>query len=93
MYNYGRRRAKKDKWVYMRKWSVRQVVAHSYKNEVNKEVERLSGGRPGSKAFMAHFQQGVKNVMEELSEEELAEAADQAEEWNVAAPPPEVQAR
>ena len=73
-------------------WTLAGVGKELYGKQIAIETERLSGGRPGSKEFLASYSQGWANVREWLSEEQLAELTRLAGEWN-ASPPKDIQAK
>lgn len=73
-------------------WMLAGVGKKLYGKQISIETERLSGGRPGSKEFLASYMQGWANILEQLSKEQLAKLARLAREWN-ASPLKDIQAK
>lgn len=69
------------------------MVLHKKKAEVEEEVRRLSGASPGSKEYIKWFQEGLKNVCQNLNEVEKVEMMEEVESWNNRSPPGNVQSR
>jgi hypothetical protein len=80
------------KFGYVKAISTRFVVAHLRQEQIHEVVTRLAkGAPPGSRAFLAKYQQGLKEVMMGLTEVEKDEYKALAEEWTNVVPPPDVQ--
>ncbi|EDR07823.1 uncharacterized protein LACBIDRAFT_298027 [Laccaria bicolor S238N-H82] len=89
--NHGRR-IRMPKFGYVKLISTRYVVAHLRQEQIHEVVTRLAkGAPPGSRAFLAKYQQGLKEVMGGLTDAEKEEYKGLAEEWTNAVPPPDVQ--
>jgi len=80
------------KFGYVKVISTRFVVVHLRQEQIHEVVtRRAKGALPGSRAFLAKYQQGLKEVMAGLTEAEKEEYKAMAEEWTNAVPPPDVQ--
>ncbi|EDQ98900.1 uncharacterized protein LACBIDRAFT_335564 [Laccaria bicolor S238N-H82] len=80
------------KFGYVKLISTRYVVAHLQQEQIHEVVTRLAKGvSPGSRVFLAKYQQGLKEVMGGLTDAEKEEYKGLAEEWTNAVPPPDVQ--
>jgi hypothetical protein len=90
MYNNGRSRQDK-KLTRARKFTFRHVVAYKHKEELEDKVRTLSGSAPGTTEYIAKYQAGLKNLCDEMSDEDIEEYRMTAKEWNEQAPPEEVQ--
>lgn len=73
-------------------WSVRRVVCRMKKVDIQAVTERLSGAKPGDTAYMKKYQNGVTEVMNSLTEEDLAEFEAMAVSWSKNGCTPEMQA-
>lgn len=90
-YNHGRR-PQVRRFGYVKPISLKYVVGHLKQDEVYAKVKELSrGAPPGSQAFLAKYQQGLKSVLDRLSASERLEYQMIAKEWTNQAPPAEVQ--
>ncbi|EDR06209.1 uncharacterized protein LACBIDRAFT_329028 [Laccaria bicolor S238N-H82] len=86
------RRIRMPKFGYVKLISTRYVVAHLRQEQIHEVVKRLAkGAPPGSRVFLAKYQQGLKEVMGGLTDAEKEEYKGLAEEWTNAIPPPDVQ--
>jgi hypothetical protein len=90
-YNHGRKRASKDKLNYVRKWTLKLVVGHVKKAEVEEICREETQALPGTQEYIAGYQKALAKVVEDLDEEELSEFQDMVKEWNENKPPPEMQ--
>jgi hypothetical protein len=90
MYNNGRQR-KEKKLGKTRKYTFRHVVAYDRKDVLEEEVRALSGAAPGTVAYFAKYQAGLKSVCDMLNEDEIEEYSKIAKEWNEEMPAKEVQ--
>lgn len=80
------------KFGYVKLISTRFVVAHLRQDQIHEVVTRLAkGAPPGSRVFLAKYQQGLMEVMAGLTDAEKEEYKGLAEEWTNAVPPPDVQ--
>ena len=78
-------REEKKKWT--RSWTVRMVTGQLKKNE----VEKLVGETAGSGPYLRNYPAALSKVVSQLSEEEKANYALLAREWNKAGPPRHIQ--
>ena len=53
----------------------------------------LTGGKAGDKEMIGNYQAALNTVMKGLTDEELQEAEETAEDWTNKAPPADVQAK
>jgi hypothetical protein len=58
------------------------VVGQLKKAEVVEVVKQISQDKPGGPGYLANYQPGLKVVVAGLSDNELAEMASIAEQWN-----------
>ena len=74
--------------------SLKYVVGHLKQDELYSKVKELVGGAPpGSRAFLAKYQQGLKCLLDNLSPSERIEYQVIAKQWTNEAPPVGVQKR
>lgn len=67
-------------------------MANVKQQEVYAKITHLAGGAPpGSKAFLAMYQKGLRCIVDELSPTEKKEYQEMAKEWAEECPPPDVQ--
>lgn len=59
--------------------------------EVQEVVEKLSGDIPGSRAYTAKYQTGLKQVAEKLTDAEKEELFELAKQWTEESPPEQLQ--
>ena len=70
------------------------MLAHLKQDELYSKVKELSGGAPpGSRAFLSKYQQGLKILLDSLSEAEKKEYQTVASQWTNDAPPPDIQTK
>ena len=70
------------------------MIAHFKQDELYSKVKELSGGAPpGSHDFLAKYQQGLKFLLDNLSESEKAEYQTVASQWTNDAPPADIQTK
>jgi len=69
------------------------VIYHRHRDEVMQRIEEETGAKPGEKGMFKHYQAAIRDVMDEMPEEEVEKARETAEEWSNRFPPPDVQAR
>jgi hypothetical protein len=90
-YNHGRKRNQRDKWNYIRKWTVKKVVAHEMKREIEDICKEETQALPGTRDYITGYQKALAQVVEGLDETEVAKFQDMANEWTKKSPPIEVQ--
>lgn len=74
-------------------WSIRRVTCKMKKVEIQTVTQRLSGGAiPGDTEYMKEYQNGVTEVMNSLTEEDLTHFQALAESWSKHGCTPEAQA-
>lgn len=80
--------------TYFRAWTVKKVVGHEKKAEVESECHRLSGGaRNGSRDWIAVYQAALKTVTDNLTSDELKDYQQKAKDWTEKSPPENEQRR
>jgi hypothetical protein len=90
-YNHGRKRNHRNKVNYIRKWSLKKVVGHIKKVEIQEICQEDTGCLPGTKGYISGYQKALASVVEELSPTEEAKLQALAEEWTQRSPPVELQ--
>jgi hypothetical protein len=93
LYNNMKKKKRKEAIKYGKKWNSRMVVYQQRRDEVMKRIEQQTGAKPGEPGMFKHYQAAIKDVIDEMPEEELERAKQTAEEWSNSYPPPEVQAK
>ncbi|KAH9012165.1 hypothetical protein EDB85DRAFT_2159239 [Lactarius pseudohatsudake] len=78
---------------FTRRWSARNAFYHENKEEVTQLTQKLSGGVPGSEAFLGALQDATTSLWKKLSIEEQEPYADIAKEWSEDKPPRDIQAK
>lgn len=78
---------------YGKRWNSRMVIYHQKREEVMKRIEEKSGAKPGEPGMFKHYQATIREVIDEMPDEELEKARETAEEWSTSYPPPDVQAK
>jgi len=68
-------------------FSVRDVVKVTFKDRIYDLVSKETDQSVGHKNWIKHYPTALSNVIDELTETELAEAESTAEEWNNNRPP------
>lgn len=91
LYNYGRKRDRRDKITYVRRWNLNQVVGHMKKAEIQELCKEETGSKPGTKKYLSGYQKVLGKVMEELTPDEVLGFKEMAREWSEKSPPKEVQ--
>ncbi|KAH9012087.1 hypothetical protein EDB85DRAFT_1900550, partial [Lactarius pseudohatsudake] len=84
---------KKVAKTFTRRWSARNAFYHENKEEVTQLAQKLSGGVPGSEAFLGALQDATTSLWKKLSIEEQEPYADIAKEWSEDKPPRDIQAK
>lgn len=68
-------------------YTIRDVVKENYRSLVDKEIPYKSG----KVDYLARFQAAVTTVLKNMSEKDLEEVEDMAEQWNREGAPSELQ--
>lgn len=63
------------------------------KTQISSLIEANWPVKAGEPDFIKHYQAGVKLYMERMTEEEMGEAKQLAEEWNKTSPPDNIKAK
>jgi hypothetical protein len=93
-HRYGRKTESQQGFQWMRKWTIRQVIAKEYKSRHKELIQTASGGaKPGSSEYLKHYHTCLSTLIDELDDEVLSKAARDAEIWSMLAPPKEIQAK
>ncbi|KAG1738082.1 uncharacterized protein EDB91DRAFT_1249378 [Suillus paluster] len=64
-----------------RKWTYRAVVGSLRKKELLKKIEDETGVKPGEPEMMNHYAKYLAEMVNSLTEKEVEEATEMAEEW------------
>ncbi|KAH8984884.1 hypothetical protein EDB86DRAFT_2833346 [Lactarius hatsudake] len=88
-YSHPHRQLIKFTW----KWSARNAFYHENKEEVMELAKKMSGGIPGSQAFLGALQDAMTSLWRELSSEGQEPYVEIAKEWSEDKPPRDVQAK
>ncbi|KAA1466788.1 hypothetical protein DENSPDRAFT_876810 [Dentipellis sp. KUC8613] len=92
LYVHGRKRQVNAGTKCVRRWSRKGVTAHYHKAEIHEEILRLApGSKPGTPAYIKHYQAGLTAMESKLSPEMLETYEKLAESWSSWSPPEEVQ--
>ena len=91
--NNNRTRRPKQQYVGKYKWTLSRVVAHAKKDAVHNKVTKISGAAPGEHNFIPAYQEGLRTVIEQMTEDETNEMIKLAEEWEKEGLPPDVRRR
>ncbi|KAH9074355.1 hypothetical protein EDB83DRAFT_2516178 [Lactarius deliciosus] len=78
---------------FTRKWSARNAFYHENKEEITQLTQKLSGGLPGSEAFLGALQDATTSLWKKLSIEEQEPYAEIAKEWSEDRPLRDIQAK
>ncbi|KAH9017443.1 hypothetical protein EDB84DRAFT_1566833 [Lactarius hengduanensis] len=78
---------------FTRKWSARNAFYHENKEDITELAKKMSGGVPGSEAFLGALQDATTSLWMTLSSEEQVPYAECAKEWSEDRPPRDVQAK
>lgn len=79
--------------TYIKAWSLKKVVGHVLKAEVEETCKEMTDSSPGTKEYITGYQTALKQVVDELSAEDRQRYDAMAEEWTNRSPPAEVQRR
>jgi hypothetical protein len=72
-------------------FTVRDVVKASHKDQIHAAVSEETDEQVGHPDWLKHYPAALTKIMSGLTEEQLAEAAREAEKWNDDRPTKEVQ--
>lgn len=78
---------------YGQRWGITRVIGRDHKDELKAVIKVHWDAEPGSKAYLRHYQEGLKIVMGRRSPEELAAAEEKAKELNNALLPDDIRSR
>jgi hypothetical protein len=91
--NAEKTKPKKDEQNLLVHWTLRKVVQHNMKDDINSLIAaRHDGAQPGSQDYIKNYQGICSEVMEALTPAQKAEYERQVEEWNTTGPDPTTQA-
>jgi hypothetical protein len=90
-YNRGRKNAIKDRVTYVKKWTLKKVVGHVLKAEVDETCRDQTDAPPGAQEYIAGYQTALKQVVDGLSAADKEEYLQMAQQWTDQSPPAEVQ--
>jgi hypothetical protein len=92
-YNHGRKRNRKDKWNYVQKWTLKRVLIHQKREEIEEICREHTQALPGTREYIGGYQKALAEVVESLDATEVDHFNSMAEEWTKKSPPAEVQQR
>ena len=78
---------------FIRKWSARNVFYHAKKDDIMEHAQDISGGVPGSQAFLGALQDAITQFWNELSTDDVEKYEEMARDWSENAPPHHIQSR
>jgi hypothetical protein len=78
---------------FTQKWSARNAFYHDKKTDIMALAQEMSGGAPGSQAFLGTLQDATTRLWKKLSIEEEERYAEVAKDWSENAPPKGIQAK
>ena len=78
---------------FIRRWSARNVFYQENKDEIGKLTGQISGGVPGSQAYLGALQNATTELWKKLSTKEREFYVDLAKEWSDRKPPKHIQAK
>ena len=78
---------------FTRKWSARNAFYHEQKADIMELAQEMSGGAPGSQAFLGALQDATTRLWKKVSIEEQERFAEIAQDWSENAPPKGIQAK
>jgi hypothetical protein len=70
----------KDRVNYVKKWSLKKVVGHVLKAQVEKTCKEMTAASPGTQEYITGYQTALKQVVDELSAEDRQRYEAMAEE-------------
>ena len=78
---------------FIRRWSARNVFYQENKEEIGRLTGQISGGVPGSQAYLGALQNATTQLWKKLSTKEQEFYVDLAKEWSDRKPPKHIQAK
>ena len=78
---------------FIRRWSARNVFYQENKDEIGQLTGQISGGVPGSQAYLGALQNATTQLWKKLSTKEQEFYVDLAKEWSDRKPPKHIQAK
>ena len=89
--HYGQPHREFFKFIW--RWSARNVFYQENKEEIGKLTGKISGGVPGSQAYLGALQNATTQLWKKLSTEEQEFYVNLAKEWSDKKPPKHIQAK
>jgi chromosomal replication initiation ATPase DnaA len=83
--------ATKTKQVKVKVSTARDVIKSTYKDRIHQYVSEKTQANVGHKDWLSKYPAAVSRVMEELTDAQLQDAAQVAEEWNTNGVPRDMQ--
>ena len=83
----------KDILPFIRNISLQRVLNNVKREEVEKRMMELHGAKPGEPAYIGHLQALLKEMVDELDEDEREKLEEEQSKWNMTKPTKEVQSR
>lgn len=78
----------------VRPWSAHSVFVVKNRELIKHRTDELSGGLPrGNPGWIRYWQEAVKHVKADLSQDDMERSGELAEKWNVEGPSPDIQIR
>jgi hypothetical protein len=78
---------------FTRRWSARNAFYHENKADITELTQKMSGGAPGSQAFLGALQNATTSLWNKVSDEEREQYEDIAKEWSEDRPLKHIQAK
>ena len=78
---------------FTRRWSGQNAFYHENKAQITELTQQISGGVPGSQAFLGALQDATTQLWKKLSSEEQDKYRVLAKEWSDERPPKHIQAK
>ena len=75
------------------KWSARNVFYNAKKEVIMAHAQDISGGAPGSQAFLGALQDATTHFWNDLSTDDVEMYEDMVRDWSENAPPHHIQSR
>ena len=85
--------ATKEILPYIRNISLQRVLNNVNREEVEKRMLERHGAKPGEPAYISHLQALLKEMLNELDDEEMERLEEEQSKWNTTKPTKEVQSR
>lgn len=76
---------------YFTRWTPRRVIECTHRKQIKRLIME-DDKTPGHGDFLGAWPGALSRIMEDLTEKELEDAIEKADEWNHTDPPPEIQA-